>query len=104
MPSRGGPRITARIVAGRDVRHASSMQILQYCSRIYANGGDREATIGFYENLQGRACERRVSISETNIKAAKVGVLEPGERNLLHRRVGRISRVARGQRRANHPS
>jgi predicted enzyme related to lactoylglutathione lyase len=49
------------------------MQILQHCLRVYADGGDLEAAIGFYENLQGCACERRVSIPETNIEAAKVG-------------------------------
>lgn len=49
------------------------MRILQTCFRVYAHLADFEARIAFYEGLQGLACERRVSIPEVGIEAAKVG-------------------------------
>jgi predicted enzyme related to lactoylglutathione lyase len=49
------------------------MRILQQCFRVYAETKALEASIQFYEQLQGVACERRVVIPEAGIEAAKVG-------------------------------
>ena len=49
------------------------MRILQKCFRVYAEADGLEASIKFYEGLQGVSCERRISIAETGIEAAKVG-------------------------------
>lgn len=49
------------------------MRILQKCFRVYAEVDGLEASIKFYEGLQGVRCERRINIPETGIEAAKVG-------------------------------
>ena len=49
------------------------MQILQHCFRVYADAGEFDASVRFYEDLQQTKCERRVEIPETRTKAAKVG-------------------------------
>jgi len=49
------------------------MRILEHCFRVYAESGEMEALIGFYEELQGIQCQRRVKISETATEAAKIG-------------------------------
>jgi hypothetical protein len=40
---------------------------------VYCDIGELEASIRFYEELQGVKCERRVVITETSIKAANFG-------------------------------
>jgi hypothetical protein len=55
------------------VQGAVPVRILQTCFRVYADLDELEARIAFYEGLQGLACERRVSIPEVGIEAAKVG-------------------------------
>lgn len=35
------------------------MRIPQQCFRVYTEAENLDATIGFYEGLQGIACERR---------------------------------------------
>jgi predicted enzyme related to lactoylglutathione lyase len=49
------------------------MHILQQCFRVYAEASQLEASIRFYEGLQDVTCERRISIPEAGIEAAKVG-------------------------------
>ena len=49
------------------------MQILEQCFRVYATADALEPTIAFYEGLQGVTCARRVTITETNVVAARVG-------------------------------
>jgi predicted enzyme related to lactoylglutathione lyase len=49
------------------------MQILQHCFRVYADAGEFDASVRFYEDLQQTKCERRVKIPETRTEAAKVG-------------------------------
>lgn len=49
------------------------MKILEQCFRVYATSEALEPTIAFYEGLQGVRCARRVTISETNVTAARVG-------------------------------
>lgn len=49
------------------------MRIVQHCYRVYAETQEFEQAIAFYEGLQGVRCERRVTISETHVQAAKVG-------------------------------
>jgi predicted enzyme related to lactoylglutathione lyase len=49
------------------------MRIVQHCFRVYADTSELEFAVHFYERLQGVTCERRVTISETSIEAAKVG-------------------------------
>lgn len=49
------------------------MQILEKCFRVYATADMLEPTIAFYEGVQGVACARRVTITETNVVAARVG-------------------------------
>jgi len=49
------------------------MKILEQCFRLYATADALEPTIAFYEGLQGVSCARRVTISETNVTAARVG-------------------------------
>jgi hypothetical protein len=49
------------------------MKILDQCFRVYATADAIDATIAFYEQLQGVTCARRVTIPETNVVAARVG-------------------------------
>lgn len=49
------------------------MTILEKCFRVYASADAIDATIAFYEQLQGVTCARRVTITETNVIAARVG-------------------------------
>lgn len=49
------------------------MKILEQCFRVYATADAIDATIAFYEQLQGVTCMRRVKIKETNVVAARVG-------------------------------
>ena len=49
------------------------MRILQQCVRVYTDPERFEATVRFYEGLQGVDCERRVRVSETGVDVAKVG-------------------------------
>ena len=49
------------------------MRVLQQCFRVYADTSELEASIRFYETLQGVKCERRVKIPEAGTDAAKVG-------------------------------
>jgi hypothetical protein len=49
------------------------MQILQHAFRTYVDNADLDGAIALYEGLEQMACERRVTISETRIEAAKVG-------------------------------
>jgi len=49
------------------------MRIIEQCFRVYADAPDADATIAFYEALQGVTCARRVTIAESGIVAAKVG-------------------------------
>lgn len=49
------------------------MRILEQCFRVYAEAHAIDATIAFYEALQGVTCARRVTIAETRVVAAKVG-------------------------------
>jgi len=49
------------------------MRILQQCFRVYAKTDEADAVIAFYEGLQQMTCERRVTIAETGVVAAKVG-------------------------------
>lgn len=61
------------------------MRVLQQCFRVYANTSEFEASIRFYETLQGVKCERRVKIPETGTEAAKVGgfLILAGEKERL---------------------
>jgi predicted enzyme related to lactoylglutathione lyase len=49
------------------------MRIQQQAFRVYADPEHFEATIRFYEELQGMACERRVRIAENGVEVAKIG-------------------------------
>ncbi|MDQ0393152.1 VOC family protein [Labrys monachus] len=49
------------------------MKILDQSFRVYAAAEALEPTIAFYEQLQGVPCARRVTITETNVVAARVG-------------------------------
>jgi predicted enzyme related to lactoylglutathione lyase len=49
------------------------MRIQQQAFRVYADPEHFEATIRFYEGLQGIACERRVRIAENGVEVAKIG-------------------------------
>jgi hypothetical protein len=49
------------------------MRILQQAFRVYADPEHFEATIRFYEGLQGTPCERRVRIAENGVEVAKIG-------------------------------
>lgn len=49
------------------------MKILEQCFRVYAEAVALDATIAFYEQLQGTTCARRVLIAETGVTAARVG-------------------------------
>jgi predicted enzyme related to lactoylglutathione lyase len=49
------------------------VKILEQCFRVYAEAHAIDATIAFYEALQGATCARRVTIAETGVVAAKVG-------------------------------
>lgn len=49
------------------------MKILEQCFRVYAAGNAIDASIAFYEQLQGVTCARRVLIAETGVTAARVG-------------------------------
>jgi predicted enzyme related to lactoylglutathione lyase len=49
------------------------MKILEQCFRVYATAEALEPTIAFYEGLQRVRCARRVTITETNVTAARVG-------------------------------
>lgn len=49
------------------------MKILEQCFRVYTPADTLEPTIAFYEKLQGVTCARRVTITETNVTAARVG-------------------------------
>jgi predicted enzyme related to lactoylglutathione lyase len=51
------------------------MRILQQCFRVYAETDEADAVIAFYEGLQQIRCERRVTIEETGVVAAKVGAV-----------------------------
>ena len=51
----------------------TTLTVLQQCFRVYADTSELEASIRFYETLQGVKCERRVKIPETGTDAAKVG-------------------------------
>jgi predicted enzyme related to lactoylglutathione lyase len=49
------------------------MRILQHAFRIYVDACALDATIAFYAQAQGMKCERRITIAETGVEAAKVG-------------------------------
>ncbi|MDA9491888.1 VOC family protein [Bradyrhizobium sp. CCBAU 11361] len=49
------------------------MKILEQCFRVYATADAIDTTIAFYEQLQSVTCARRVTITETNVVAARVG-------------------------------
>ena len=49
------------------------MRIEEKAFRVYADKAHFDEAIGFYEALQGVTCERRVTIPETRVEAAKVG-------------------------------
>jgi predicted enzyme related to lactoylglutathione lyase len=51
----------------------TAMKILNQCFRVYATAEAIDATIAFYERLQAVTCARRVTITETNVVAARVG-------------------------------
>jgi predicted enzyme related to lactoylglutathione lyase len=49
------------------------MNILETCFRVYCGRAQIDASVAFYERLQGVKCARRVVIEETGVVAAKVG-------------------------------
>lgn len=49
------------------------MRILEQCFRVYSNIAEFNDTVAFYEELQGVACARRLTIAETGVMVAKVG-------------------------------
>jgi len=49
------------------------MKILEQGFRTYVDSADLDSAVALYEGLQHMSCERRVSIPETQILAAKVG-------------------------------
>ena len=61
------------------------MRIQEQAFRVYTDKDNFEQLIRFYEGLQDVACERRVSIPETGVEAAKVGrfLLLAGDRKQL---------------------
>ncbi|MGQ7932538.1 glyoxalase [Paraburkholderia sediminicola] len=49
------------------------MRILNQAFRLYVEPDRLESTIAFYEAIQGKTCERRISIAETGIEVAVIG-------------------------------
>lgn len=49
------------------------MNILHQAFRLYVASDRLEDTVIFYEKLQGKSCERRLSFSEVGIEVAVVG-------------------------------
>ena len=49
------------------------MQILHQAFRLYVASDQLERTVTFYEKLQGKSCERRLSFPEMGIEVAVVG-------------------------------
>ncbi|HWL88235.1 MAG TPA: hypothetical protein VNO21_20670 [Polyangiaceae bacterium] len=49
------------------------MRILNQALRLYVDPSQLENTVTFYEELQGKPCERRISFAEMGIEVAVVG-------------------------------
>lgn len=49
------------------------MHLLHHAFRLYIEPSELEATVAFYEQLQDKKCERRLSFAERGIEVAVVG-------------------------------
>ena len=49
------------------------MRVVNQAFRLYVEPNQLESTIAFYEEIQGKSCERRIKIPEAGIEVAVVG-------------------------------